>query len=267
MARQEHMDDEVNLMDYIRVIIKRKKIIIGVVIICVVVTIVTNLQKLTVSSTVRIGSIEGSLYSTDEVIEKMKNRNSLQSIVSETGVNLTAESLSKSIKIENISGTNFIIVQLESIKPDLAVKILNKMGNKFILDGNKLYENQIALMKQQVQALHMQTEVIGRQMKSLDEKMSKGKSRFGYASVHNTLATYGSVYSELSKAEYSLKKSLLTAENFEIVELPSESTNITSIKNKQKIIPSAILGLMLGIFIAFFKDYWERNANKETEKS
>ena len=264
MARQEYMDDEVNLMEYIKVIIKQKITILGVVVVCVIVVTIANMQKLVVSSAVRIGNIEGNLYSADEVVEKLKNKNLLQSIISETGANLTAENLKKSIEMGDINGANLIRVQLGSIEPDLAIEILNKVESKFISDGNELYESQIALIKEQVQVLRMRREIIGRQMRDLDEKISnekvsKRKRKLNYLLVYDTLIAYEKLYDKLTAAEYSLKKSLLTAKSFKIVESPYKIAKPTSIEKKQNLIISAILGLMLGVFIAFSMEFWQRS--------
>ena len=92
--KPEYQNDEINLMDYIKVIIKRKMTIIGVLIICVVASTIVSFRMpkvYQINSTVRIGSISGSLFTVNEAIEKLKNRNLLQSIVSEVDGNITIE--------------------------------------------------------------------------------------------------------------------------------------------------------------------------------
>ena len=89
MTNNTQYDDEINLMDYIKVIIKRKKIIISIFIICVAVGAIVNFQisrmpkVYRIDSTMRIGNIGGSLFSIEEIREKAKSRSLLQSIISE----------------------------------------------------------------------------------------------------------------------------------------------------------------------------------------
>ena len=244
---QNYPNDEINLMDYIKVIIKRKKLIIGIFIICVVATTIVSFRMpkvYQIDSTARIGSIGGSLFSVGEMIEKTKNRNLLQSVIQEIDTNITVESLKEAVKIEKVEGTNFLKVQMESVEPGIAIDILNKIESKLVLDGNEFYEKNITLINERIQELHARKENVSKQIKMLNQ---------------NTLTNYETIYSELSAAEYSLKKNLLLANNFKIIESPAKSINPIKPKKKQMVTISAVVGLMLGIFIAFFVEFWQKS--------
>ena len=244
---QNYPNDEINLMDYIKVIIKRKKLIIGIFIICVVATTIVSFRMpkvYQIDSTARIGSIGGSLFSVGEMIEKTKNRNLLQSVIQGIDTNITVESLKKAVKIEKVEGTNFLKVQMESVEPGIAIDILNKIESKLVLDGNEFYEKNITLINERIQELHARKENVSKQIKMLNQ---------------NTLTNYETIYSELSAAEYSLKKNLLLANNFKIIESPSKSMNPIKPNKRQMITISAILGLILGLFIAFIVEFWQKS--------
>ena len=259
---QNYPNDEINLMDYIKVIIKRKKLIIGIFIICVVVTTIVSFRMpkvYQIDSMMRIGNISENLFSVAEMIEKSKNRNLLQSVILEIDTNITVEGLKKTVTVENIEGTNFLKVQMESAEPGIAIDILNKIESKLVSDGNIFYEKNIALAKERIQGLHTRKENASKQIKMLNQKISNSKVGSGYPLIQNTLTNYENIYSELSAEEYSLKKGLLSAKNFKIIESPSKSINPIKPKKKQMIIISAVVGLMLGIFIAFFVEFWQKS--------
>ena len=259
---QNYPNDEINLMDYIKVIIKRKKLIIGIFIICVVATTIVSFRMpkvYQIDSTARIGSIGGSLFSVGEMIEKTKNRNLLQSVIQEIDTNITVESLKEAVKIEKVEGTNFLKVQMESAEPGIAIDILNKIESKLVLDGNEFYEKNITLINERIQELHARKENVSKQIKMLNQKISNNKIGPDYPLIQNTLTNYETIYSELSAAEYSLKKNLLLANNFKIIESPSKSMNPIKPNKRQMITISAILGLILGLFIAFIVEFWQKS--------
>lgn len=268
--KPEYQNDEINLMDYIKVIIKRKKIIVSTFIICVVAAAIVSFRMpkvYRIDCTVRIGTIGGSLFSVEEMREKTKNRNLLQSIISEVDRNITVESLKKAVKIENIEGTNFLKMQMESTEPNIAVDILNKIESKLVLDGNIFYEKNIALMEERIQEVHLRKENVSKQIRILNQKIFNNKIGPDYPLIQNTLTNYETIYSELSAAEYSLKKNLLSAKNFKIIESPAKSINPIKPGKRQMIAIAAVVGLMLGVFIAFFMEFWQNNTRKKIGKN
>ena len=260
--KPEYQNDEINLMDYIKVIIKRKKTIIGICIICIAVTTIVSFRMpkvYQINSTVRIGAIGGSLLSVEEVSERAKNRNLLQSIIQEIGKDITVESLKKAIEIKNIKGTSFLEVQMESAEPDIAIDILNKIGSKLVSDGNIFYEKNIALVNERIQELHTRKENVKKQGEIFNQKISNNKVGLDYPLIQNTLTNYETIYSNLSAAEYSLKTNLLSAKNFKVIELSAKSINPIKPNKRQMVTISAILGLMLGVFAAFFMEFWQKS--------
>ena len=269
MQEQNYHDDEINLMDYIKVIIKRKITIIGVLIICVVATTIISFRMpkvYQVNSTVRIGTIGGSLFSVEEIREKAKNRNLLQSVISEIDKNITVESFKKAIKIENIKGTSFLRLQMESTEPDVVVNVLNKIESKLVLEGNEIYEKNMTLINERIQELRLRKENVSKQIEMLNQKISNNKTGSNYPLIQNTLTNYETIYSELSETGYLLKKDLLAAKNFKIIELPAKSINPIKPNKRQMVTISAILGLMLGIFIAFFVEFWQKSKTELINK-
>ena len=262
MENQNYQNDEINLMDYIKVIIKRKKIIAGIFIICVAVTAAISFQMpkvYQIDSTVRIGTIGGSLLSVEEITEKAKNRNLLKSIILEIDKNITVENLKKAVKIENIKGTNFLKVQMESAEPDIAIDILNKIESKLVSDVNIFYEKNIALAKERIQEVHVRKGNVSKQIEMLNQKIADNKIGPDYPLIQNTLTNYETICSGLSAAEYSLKKNLLSAKNFKVIESPAKSINPIKPNKRKMVIMSAILGLILGVFIVFLMEFWQKS--------
>lgn len=272
MENQNYQNDEINLIDYIKVIIKRKKMIVGIGIVFVAAATIASLQTsrmpkvYQIDSTVRIGAIGRSLFSVNEIIEKLKNRKMLQSIISKTSEDLTVEDLKKAIEVENIKDTNLFRIQMESAEPDIAISILNEIENKFILDGDESYKKNIVIVKEELRDLEERKAGIKESIKNYKQKISKHKLSSRFSSVLGSIVKYEDIYSDIDKREYILKERLSAAKNFGIVELPFKSTDSIRPGKKLNIVISAILGLTLGIFIAFFMEFWDKNVSKEVGK-
>lgn len=268
MQRQNYQDDEINLADYIKVIIKQK-VLIGVIFItCVAGTAIASFlmpEVYQIDSTVRIGKIGDSLPLPAEIIAKLKSKSLPRSIIQGTNENISIEELQKAIKIDNIKDTNFLKIRMESTDPDTAIDILNKIENKFISDSNVYYEKSVALIEERVRELHLRKEDIVKQVKMLNQRIADNKMNSDYLLMENALANYENIYNELSTIEYSLKQDLLSAKNFEIIDPPANSTKPIKPKKKQMIAISAVLGAMLGIFVAFFVEFWQNSGVRINE--
>ncbi len=147
---------------------------------------------------------------------------------------------------------------MESANPNIAVNILRKIENKLVLEGNEFYEKNMVLINERVQELAARKKNVSSQIEALNQRISRNKLGLNYPLVQNTLTNYETIYSDLSAGEYSLKKGLLSAKNFKIIEPPVKSINHIKPKKKQMVTIAAVVGLMLGVFIAFIVEFWQK---------
>ena len=189
----------------------------------------------------------------------------MQPVVEALDKDLSLSGLKGSIKIEEVKGTNFLSISINHKNPQRAIEILKNIADNFIEYGNNLYAKKIKLLEERMEALETQKQSVKREINSL-QGVIKDKITPDYPLIQNTLTNYEEIYSKLDEETYSLKNKLADARKFELFEPPLEPENPISPKKKQNIAIAAVIGLMLGVFVAFFREFWANSAGEEGRK-
>jgi uncharacterized protein involved in exopolysaccharide biosynthesis len=264
MTAQYH-DDEINLRDYLNVLIKRKVTIAAIFLVCIAAAAIysfTAPEVYKVDATLRIGGVGKTLMSKEEAIRLIQSKRVLQPVVDKLDRDLSVQGLKESIKIEKVKDTNFINLNLNHKNPKRAIAVLGAIADNFTNRGNDIYNKQIGLLKQQIETLENRQKAIEAEMKQLTVSIQKGETR-DFPLIQNTLTNYEQIYSDLTDKLFSLKKQLMEAEKFQLFEAPLMPENPISPNKKQNIAIAAVLGLMLGVFIVFFREFWVSSAGEE----
>lgn len=261
-------DDEIDLRDYINVLIKRKVTILVVFFLCVAFAAFysfTTPKIYSVEETIRIGQVDGSLISKEEATRMLQSKNILQPVVEALDKDLSLPELKGSIKIEGVKGTDFLSISINHKNLQRAIGILESIAGNFIEYGNSLYAKKIKLLEERMETLKTQKQSVKKEINSL-QGVIKDKMTPDYPLIQNTLISYEQIYSKLDDKIYSLKVKLANARKFELFESPLEPENPISPKKKQNIAIAGILGLMLGVFIAFFREFWVNSSKKDEHR-
>lgn len=269
MDNEKYSNNEINLRDYIEVIIKRKKIILIIFFMCVVGTIVISFlmpKTYETSTIVKIGSITQPLISgviqplipKEEAILKLQREPLLNSVIRKLNLNIEVSGLKEMIEVENIKNTQFLKIKTQYTNPDLAVKICNAIANFFILQMKEMYDKKTILLNEQIKTLEKRNEILEKAVEKINQMLLSQTTNQDFPLMQNTLSNYETVFSQLSERIYLLKKELIDFQQFEILEPAVIAKNIKPDK-KLNITVSAILGLMIGIFAAFLQEYWQRS--------
>ncbi len=237
MENQEY--DEIDLMDYVIVLIKRKYTIIFITLIAVIVATIVSFTLSSVykiDTVLEIGQVESLLEKPDEIKHKVEGgiyalliRNKLE----------IAEQDYPEIKVEHLEGSNFIDIIIESKDPELAQEIL-KQKNQLILKEHSLeFKKEIEKITQEVQDLQAEVNFL---------KDHKVYADQGIASLQIRL---------LQKRQV-----LESAKETEIIKNPTVYYQPIKPNKKLNIVIAGMLGLFLGIFCAFFREWWRENKKR-----
>ncbi len=277
-------EQEIDLRDHIKVILKRKKVILAVFFVTVITTAIVSFlmpKVYEVTSTVQIGSvddllmrkgqignIDGLLMGKEEAKEILLSQNLLAPIIKGANFDIELEQL-KEIKIEDIKNTNFLKIKVQCSDPEMAVKINKAIANVFISRGQGIYQKRLFLINERLKELETEikdTEGNIRRTQNLITELhgptaiSQQDISLTMILLQNTLPNYESHVYILKNRRNELKISLSTAEDFKIVETPIKPKYPIKPKKRQNIALSGILGLMLAIFIAFSQEFWSKSS-------
>ncbi len=231
--RPEYHDDEINLRDYINVLIKRKVTIAVVFFVCVAAAAINSftapkvyqatasimitpskIQRImspsNVSLEVEEAATKGGLRSTislpthNELLKSNELLNNLINklhLVDSEGKIISPRSLTEKLEIERKEGTNIINLYVKSGDPEKAREIANVWADEYLEYTKKLIAGEIRGTGQFIQE---QFEIASQQLNDIEEEIKEFKDKYNL---------------DLMKQELSMKKSKLNKEKKELIDL------------------------------------------------
>ena len=240
MEEKRLNEEEVDLRDYLKVIGKRKWTVIITLSVCLAVAaIFTFLQRpvYRVESTFEIGSsLSGPLMSLEATISLCKSDYFLSKV--KEILNLPK---GEEIKIKAVSIGSMVTISLDSSSPEKAVKIVNTITNLAIKEQDTIYQ-------ERVRELEKETEEIQEKIALTHRK--KGEP---LASLVN-LNYLQQLQSRLNEIQGQLTSFRETKVVFPAT-IPERPIKPRPVFN---LAISIILGLFLGIFLAFSQEYFSK---------
>lgn len=224
-SAQPVYDDEINLMDYIKVIIKRKKIILGIFIVCVAAAVVISLLKPKVyQSAASIMIIDQEpkdslstqkvLLKSNAVLERVVNRLNL---TDSSGSRLSPNDISGKLDVKEVKKTNVLRLEAKDLNPEAAKELANAWADEYIKYSQKLISGEV---KSSGDFIASQFEIAKKNLSQAEGKVRDFKDK------HRI---------DLMQAELEIKKGGLNSRKKELMALVfSLKTKKDSLKELQK---------------------------------
>jgi len=278
MESQQHVEEyEIDIRECINVIIRRKKLILRIFFAAVVITAIVNLlmpKIYEITSTIRLGSVNELLIKNEDAKAIILNQNSLSTIISDLNLKIKIESLQKRIKISDINGTNLIKIKITYPGIDTPLKISDAIVNPLIAQGQIIYQERLAIINERLKELDGEIKnaegdiaraqtIISSLHNSND--VSQPDVSLRIILLQNTLPNYESNLSALRNQRNGLKLMLSSAKDFKIFDAPIKPKYAVGPKKKQNVIVAGVFSLMLGLFLAFVLEFWQKNKAGETK--
>jgi capsular polysaccharide biosynthesis protein len=237
---EQQYEEEIDLMDYVKVIIKRKGLILTLFLAAVIVAGVFSFispRVYQVNTVLEIGKIDSELLEQPaQLIEKIKG-DVYKSFIQEK-LNVSEEKYPQ-IKSENPKDTSLIKIEIESERPELAKNILTEINNLILKEHQEQFEKRKSKIEESIKEIQNKLALLEK------EKSSSGEG-----------------ISQLQIALLNLKEKLDNMESTKIINPPTISPNPIRPKPVLNIVIAGILGIFIGIFLAFFQEWWEKNKLK-----
>jgi len=232
-------DDEINLIDYIKVVIKRKWLILGITLTAVLIAGIASMvspKNYEVSTTLQIGNTTDILESTSQVAEKIKS-NAYKNLLEEK---LNIENLPE-IKTETPQNTNFVSIIIETDNPEQAKQILDEINSLVLLEHQEIFNKRESQIKENI--------------KEIQDELT----------LLETKKEYSDGIAELRIKLSDLKATLNVSQPTKVIKAPIVPKNPSGSNLILNIVIAIVLGLFIGVLAAFIKEWWE-NAKKEIKE-
>lgn len=300
--QQIQYEDEIDLMDYIRVIWRRKRAILAIFLAVVIISGVISLilpQTFEATNLVRIGQIkEKPLETIDDVKVVFERRNILESIAQKIG--LTAEDpevVAKLFSIEAVRGTDLLKIKGRGRTPAKAVEVSNAVTEILIERHQKLFakaeetfnteketivknrekiEKDIEQIEKDIARLESDIKVYEKEIQIRANAQSEAQGRIvqSYinllANAKNQKEDKNRQILDLEKQIVNLDQALQQKEYERVYQTRPTEIEVPAVLPKTRVAPkrrqivmiAAVLGLFIAILYAFIAEYWQKNKDK-----
>ena len=277
----EIQEEEIDLREYINVLLKRKGIIILIFLIAVIAAaiisyfILTPIYQSSVSFQVNTELTKQPYYypasSTNPYISDILILLTSDSILREAAerINLSYDftKIKEKVEATNIKDTNIITLTVEDENPKLARDFADSIigifmkKNQFIYDEKrKIAEENLKIYEEQLDDIEKNIiEIEKTKLKIVNSKdMPDVEKHFQTSLLLNSIVTERNTRNFLISKISSIKEDLMNYKGFKIIDSASEPTTPIKPNKKLNIIIAGVLGLFIGIFVAFFLEFWQK---------
>jgi uncharacterized protein involved in exopolysaccharide biosynthesis len=264
-------EDEIDIRGYINVIMKRKKLILAIFLISVFTAAIMSLRipkVYEVTSTVQLGSIDALLIKNEEAKAIIFNQNSLLSIINDLGLKITVDALQKDIKISDVKDTSLLKIRITHHDIDTALKINDAIVNPLIAQGQNMYKMRVSIINERLKELQGATknaeeDIIRTQNMIIGIPSSKDISQselfLRMIFLQNTLPKYENNLTDLRNQRNDLQILLADSRDFKVFDAPIKPERPIGPNKKKNVLIGGMIGLMLGVFLAFVLEFWQKN--------
>jgi len=268
----EIQEEEIDLREYINVLLKRKGIIILIFLIAAITAAIISyfaLSPIYQSSTVfSVAQVDRQpVINITEALEIIKSNVVLDEVINQMSLEETTEQLKPQITTESLGGTNFIKVSVEHDTPEKAKSLVENIIEVFIKQNQVEYQEQVKLIEDRLKVLEEQVAEFEKNIQEIEkakkkiavtEELSEGERQFQTSLLLSSSVTERELYNTLSNQANSLKASLKNCEDFKIINYAQLPASPIKPNKKLNIIIAGVLGLFVGIFVAFFLEFWQK---------
>jgi len=261
---EEIKEEEIDLKDYLKIILKRKRLILGIGLTVTLITLLFSFfspKVYEISTSIEIGkSFEGS--------NPLENPIQVKTKIEEDIYKETQEKFN--LKVENPKNTNLILTKIESKNPEKEKKILEELNKIILEDHQKKLETQIStlskkekIIKTKISSLNREKEAIEERVKILEAIPPQKRTlseKFFLSESREKMEWKDQKINNLQEELLSLQKQIATLQPTKVIKEPTISKKPIKPNIILNTICALLLGLFGGIFFAFAKEWWKEES-------
>ena len=277
----EIQEEEIDLREYINVLLKRKGIIIIIFLIAIITAAIVNYFVLTsvyqssVSFQVNIELTKQPYYypstSTNHYISDililLTSDSILRKAAERANISYDFTDIKEKVETDNIKDTNIVTLTVEDENPKLSKDLANSIVEVFIEKNQPIYDEKRKIAEENLKVYEEQLKDIEKNIVEIEKTKQKVASSTGISDVEkhfqtslllNSLVTERNTHNFLISKIRSLKEELMNYQGFKIIDPAIEPAAPIKPNKKLNILIAGVLGLFVGIFVAFFFEFWQK---------
>ena len=284
--------DEIDLMDYVKVLLKRKWLILAIFLSAAIVAEVFSFlmpKVYKIDTALEVGQAAGvPIEDPGQVVEKIKG--DVYGIFVRGKLGIPEEKYPK-IKTENLKDTRLISLAIESAEPQQAKNILEEINNLILAEQQEkikvkkgLLENNIEVAKKDIERIKAKIGFLEEERKNLEAKIEALQKILPYQQDPGTQFALFDTKEKLEQKKQEIENRYLEINSLEnqinslqgqiedirptqVIKSPTVSASPIKPRPLLNIVIAAVLGLFIGVFLAFFQEWWEKSLPSRTTSS
>ena len=281
----EIQEEEIDLREYINVLLKRKGIIILIFLIAVITAALVSYfalspvyQSSVVFSialvdnrppTTIIAQVENNVpvIKIHEALEVINSNLILDEVAKRSSLNISSDQLRTRVEVENLKNTNFIKVSVGADSPEKAKELAENIVKVFIEKNQNKYTEKIKLIEKRIKILEREIAEFEKSIQEIDTAMKKitasrnlseSERYFQTSVLLNSSSNERNLYNNLIYQINTLQERLNNCQDFGIISYAQLPIAPIKPNIKLNILIAGVLGLFVGIFVAFFLEFWQK---------
>jgi len=281
----EMQEEEIDLREYISVLLKRKGIIILIFLVAVITAALMSyfiLNPIYQSSVVFsialvdnrpptsfVAQIENNVpvINIHESLEIINSNLVLDEVIKRMGLNISSDQLRSRIKVENIKNTNFVKVTVEADSPEESKYLAENIVRVFIEENQSKYTEKIKIIEKRIKILEQEIvkfegkiqEIENAKKKIVTSKeLSEAERYFQTSLLLNSSTNERNLYNNSIYQINTLQERLNNCQDFRIINYAQSPVVPVKPNKKLNILIAGVLGLFVGVFVAFFLEFWQK---------
>ena len=268
---EEEEEEEIDLKDYLKIILKRKRLILGIGLTVTIITLLFSFfspKVYEISTSIEIGKSFEELLPKNSIQEESNLLESPIQVKTKIEEDVYKEIQEKfNLKVENPKNTNLILIKIESKNPEKDKKILEELNKIILEDHQKKLETQINTLskkekniKTKISSLNREKEAIEERVKILEAIPPQKRTlseKFFLSESREKIEKKEQEINNLQEELLSLQKQIATLQPTKVLKEPTISKKPIKPNIILNTICALLLGLFGGIFFAFAKEWWK----------
>jgi len=264
----EYYDEyEIDLREYIILLWNNKLFIGAIVVLAVIAAFVISSFVLSpqyeTKTRIQLSNYDGLYYSEpDTAVQLLSSTGLMKTVMSDLGVEMSASKLNSFINnnltVNQIGDTSIISITVKNKEPALTLNTAQGIINNFESNSNQYFKNKIENDKQYLADLKADLEEINSDLESNRELIAESRENGNLEAVSLLVQENSSLQSskrELRKEIEEKESKLLDFYSLKVLDSPYLPEDPVSPNTKLNVAIAAVLGLMLAVFIVFFKEF------------
>ncbi|MCK5534916.1 hypothetical protein KAI68_07340 [bacterium] len=265
------MEEEIDLKDYLNMIKKRWKIILGVFLSSVIVSVIISFSLPKVYEArgmLRMGKVREEYLETGNTVIKIFQTNSiLEKVVKKLNLPVTEKEIEGIRGKIIISGSEDILeVKGRGKTPSIALELVDSAGKVILERHQRFFDKRKEILKEYNAGVENQLVEMEKDIKNIRDKIKRNEQTDSQAKAYIVQGYVESLensldrYNELKEQFYekNLEESY-AAEPTRIIVVPLKNDKPILPRKKINVLLAAFIGLIVGLGVAAFVDYLERS--------